>query len=358
MRSVIAISALCLMLSAQVPSSALAATSSKATKTKLSTSSVKDGVDAWSRGDFEGAVRLWREPAAKGDPDAQFNLAHAYKVGRGVKQDLAIALDLYRQAASRGHFRAEDSYAHLLHYRGQVKEALPLLEKSSARGEPRSQYLLGTELFNGVNVSKDWVRAYALMTRASSAGLAPASRSLAQMDQFIPFEQRQQGMVLAGEIERQSKQARADQMAGFPINTDPPRPSFEPIEVPPSDSAQNSAPGFPGPIPAPSVQTPNRPVPTPPARPVRVAAPKPSAAPVKAGKWRIQLGAFGNETNATKLWNSLEARVNGLAALTPYLVASGKVTRLQAGPFASQSAAEAMCAKLKSAGQGCLVISN
>jgi uncharacterized protein len=315
--------------------------------------SVKDGVDAWSRGEYESAVRMWREPAVRGDSDAQFNMAQAYKFGRGVKQDMAIAADWYRQAASRGHLQAEDSYAHLLHYQGKVADALPLLAKSADRGEPRSQYLLATELFNGVNVQKDWVRAYALMTRASSAGLAPASRSLAQMDQFIPFEQRQQGTVLAGELERRSKQVRSDQVAGFPIDTRPQAPVVRPVDVPPSEAVEPGFP-YPAPVASPPPIRPVQPAPRPPVRAVKAPAP----APVAAGKWRIQLGAFGNESNATKLWNSLEARVGGLQSLTPYLVSAGKITRLQAGPFASKGSAEAMCAKVKSAGQGCLAISN
>ena len=140
---------------------------------------VKAGVDTWSQGEYQKAVAEWREPALKGDPDAQFNMAQAYKMGRGVKTDLNVALDWYSRAARQGHLQASDSYGHLLHYQGKIREALPYLQSSAARGEPRAQYLLGTELFNGVHIQKDWVRAYALMTRASSAGMAPASRSLA-----------------------------------------------------------------------------------------------------------------------------------------------------------------------------------
>ena len=322
---------------------------------------VKAGVDAWSRGDYDGAVKQWREPALRGDADAQFNMGQAYKMGRGVKADLNVALDWYRKAASQGHLQAADSYGHLLHYQGKVAEALPYLQSSAARGEPRSQYLLATELFNGVNVEKDWVRAYALMTRASSAGMASASRSLAQMDQYIPLELRQQGTVLAGELEQQAGRARVAQVNGFPINTAPPRPGVRPVAVPPSDAPSNGAPGFPVDIPV----TPTRgqaalpPV----ARPVPRPIVRPAPASVRAvaatqGGWRIQLGAFGNEANAQKLWNSLEGKVSGLSALQPYLKAAGNVTRLQAGPFASRATADAMCAKVKATGQACLAIPN
>lgn len=313
---------------------------------------VKAGVDAWTRGEYEAAVKQWRDPAIKGDADAQFNMGQAYKMGRGVKTDLNVALDWYKKAAAQGHLQAADSYGHLLHYQGKVAESLPYLQASADRGDPRAQYLLATELFNGTHITKDWVRAYALMTRASSAGMAPASRSLSQMDQYIPLEQRQAATVLAGELEQRASRARAAQVAGFPINTTPPPKSAKPVEVPPS----NIPPGFPSNIPVAGEPAP-KPV------PVKPAAPKPAPAkpaPVKAatadGAWRIQLGAFGEEANAKKLWTSLESKITDLAALQPYLKASGNVTRLQAGPFASKAAADAMCNKVKATGQACIAV--
>lgn len=317
---------------------------------------VKSGVDAWSRGEYDNAVKQWREAALKGDADAQFNMGQAYKLGRGVKQDLNIAGDWYRKAAGKGHLQAADSLGHLLHYQGKVAEALPYLQASSDRGEPRSQYLLATELFNGTNIAKDWVRAYALMTRSSSSGLAPASRSLAQMDQYIPLEQRQQAMVLAAELEKKAGQIKAQQVAGFPINTAPPPKVAKPVAVPPSqpqNPAPNTAPGFPGPIP-PMDGQPSAPAPT-----IKPAPVKPAPAAVSSGSaWRIQLGAFGNEANAKNLWNNLESRMAELGSLTPYLRASGSVTRLQAGPFASRNAAEAMCVKVRANNQACIVVAN
>jgi uncharacterized protein len=317
---------------------------------------VKAGVDAWTRGDYEAAVKQWRDPALKGDADAQFNLGQAYKMGRGVKADLNVALDWYRKAAAQGHLQAADSYGHLLHYQGKVAESLSYLQASSDRGDPRAQYLLATELFNGVHIQKDWVRAYALMTRASSAGMTPASRSLAQMDQYIPLEQRQAATVLAGELEQRASRSRAAAVAGFPINTTPPPKIAAKVDVPPS-----TVPGFPSdipvagepaskPIPAPVTVAPVKPA------PVKAAASAPTKAPASDGAWRIQLGAFGEEANARNLWTTLESRLPDLAALQPYLKAAGNVTRLQAGPFASKAAAEAMCTKVRASGQACLSV--
>jgi uncharacterized protein len=325
---------------------------------------VKDGVDAWGRGEFEAAVKEWRTAALKGDPDAQFNMGQAYKMGRGVKQDLDVALDWYRRAAQQGHTKSADSYGHLLYYKGMIRESLPYLQASSTRGEPRSQYYLATELFNGTNIAKDWVRSYALMTRASSSGMSAASRSLAQMDQYIPLEQRQEATVLASELERQAGQARSDQLAGFPINTAPPAAIGQPIEVPPSVASESDAPGFPTSIdPAPPTGPATKSSVTKPrAMPPIMRPAEPTEAPVRTaavqqnGKWRIQLGAFGDESNARKLWTSLSPRVSGLSSFQPYLKAAGSITRLQAGPFASKNDAEEMCAKVKSTGQSCIAV--
>ena len=291
------------------------------------TADTKAGVDAWSRGAYEEAVKAWRKPASAGDADAQFNLGQAYKLGRGVKTDLNIALDWYRKAAAQGHLQAADSCGHLLHYQQKIPQALPFLIASSDRGEPRAQYLLATELFNGVHISKDWVRAYALMTRASSSGLASASRSLAQMDQYIPIEQRQAGIELAREIEQRADRARSVQTAGFPIETSPSAPNFASVTPPPSA--------------VPVTNTTSD-------------SPETSS----QGAWRIQLGAFGNAANAEKLWRKLTSNVAELAELKPIMNTGRSVTRLQTGPFASKADADTICAKIKATGQQCLAVPN
>lgn len=327
----------------------------------IAVASVKDGVDAWSRGEYEVAVKEWRPEALNGDPDAQFNMGQAYKLGRGVPSNLDTALDWYKKASEQGHLQASDSYGHLLHYQGRVRDSIPFLKQSSERGEPRSQYLYATELFNGVNAEKDWVRAYALMTRASSSGLGPASRSLAQMDRFIPLSQRQEGITLAGNLEQNERSIKAQQLAGFNLDTSPAPDVAKPVTLPPSEIAaitRNQAP--PEPV---SVQ-PGAPFldSTPPSTTVpasslpastSVASAPPRNIDSNSGNFRIQLGAFGKQSSAKTAWNDLEGRVSELRSIQPYLIPSGNVTRLQAGPFATRSQADAVCQKIKATGKGC-----
>ncbi len=342
------------------------------------------GLDAWSRGAYDVAVKEWQAPAMAGDPEAQFNLGQAYKLGRGVQTDLNLALDWYLKAAAQGHVQAADSCGHLLHYLQRVPEALPYLNASSDRGEPRAQYLLATELFNGTYIDKNWVRAYALMTRALSAGVAPAARSLAQMDQYIPLEQRKAATAIAAELEQQAKSRTTAQPAGIPINTVPFVPDFG--QAPPTPSAGipiNTSPFTPDLPQAASPSTTevsvNSPTSVAQAEPSAMAdmavtaAPGPAQAdnptptgviepaPIEAivpaqGAWLVQLGAFANATNAQKLWTTLSKSIEELSRLKPMLSSYGKVTRLQAGPFASKAAATEICAQVKAVGRQCLIV--
>lgn len=365
---------------------------------------VKAGVDAWERGDFAKAVAEWRDPAAKGDADAQFNLGQAYKLGRGVPMDLKQAESWYKKAADRGHVQAADNYGLVLFQDNRREEAMPYIRASSARGEPRAQYVLGTAMFNGDIAEKDWVRAYALMTRASAQGLPQASRSLATMDKYIPLAERTKGTQLAAQLEREAvaeRQKLAGAAAGLkmadtatgvssaakPVVTAAAKPpvltrpvtgsTIQTTDLPPSrangtviptlPSSPNSTAASAG-VDFATMGTPSAPAPTAPApAPAPVAAAPKPAAPVAAaastapavaasGDWRIQLGAFSEEGRARTLWTGLERQNQALAGLQPYLVKAGAITKLQAGPFATQAAAKQACDSVARSGQACFAV--
>ena len=339
---------------------------------------VKTGVDAWSRGDFNGAVKQWEGPAQAGDADAQFNLAQAYKLGRGVRQDLARAEALFATAAAQGHLQASDNYGLLLFQRGQHAQALPYVKAASERGDPRAQYLLGVSHFNGDQVAKDWVRAYALVSLAMQAGLEQARPALAQMDQYVPLEQRQQAVTLAAELSAQAEAARARQLAAADLGATIAAPAAAPraaaaTSLPRTEPSQavvaaQRAAGTDSPRTAGADHA--RPA-TPPASPAgaqpapaRVAAParaQPASAPAArpsvaaTGPWRVQLGAFKQRANADALWARASRRPE-LAGHPRVNVSAGTAIRLQAGGFASQQSAQAACSRLDAAGIPCLPV--
>lgn len=379
-------------------------------------SDVKRGVEAWEGGDYATAVKLWRPLAIKGDADAQFNLAQAYRFGRSVPLDMKAAEDWYKRAAAQGHLQAEDNLGLIMFQNGDRQNAMPLIRRSANRGDPRAQYVLATAMFNGDFAEKDWTTAYALMTRASATGLARASTSLAQMDKFIPLEQRQKGLALARDMELNNSRPKlaavdpvpvpAAPVAVAPVHRDapepvraapvpqsraplmtasrsalpPPRRNASPVDTStklPVEAAPEPQwqPPAPEPVEAdygvPSYEAPSYDPPAP--RPVRVtpkpvtvkpAAPKPVAAKVVAPKpkavmgkgWRVQLGAFSEEGKAKAQWGQLKGRISGLGSLQPYLVKAANVTRLQAGPLATRADAERVCKSAQTSGQGCFPV--
>lgn len=379
---------------------------------------VKDGVDAWQAGNYQGAVAEWRPLALAGDADAQFNLGQAYKLGRGVPADLTQAESWYRRAAKQGHLQAEDNLGLVLFTANRREEAMEYIARSAARGEPRAQYVLGTAHFNGDFAAHDWPRAYALTKRASDAGLDIASARLAQLDRLIPLEQRQRGLAMLPGIEKEEARARLAAVnaaapapakpAPSPIKTaslpaSTPGTSYAPppviaatpatpVAAPPKDlkpaaqaaadaaaeaaAAARSATAAAAPESQPAAAAPTKPGTTYTAPPESGALPPkadPKPAPVKTAPvktaeakpvtvhkggspWRAQLGAFGVEANARNLWASLEKKYPAVAAQQPVLTKAGKLTRLQAGGFANKGAAESFCATLRKGGQSCLVV--
>lgn len=203
---------------------------------------VKAGVDAWAQGDYDRALREWRPLADAGDADAQFNLGQAYKLGRGVPADIAAALEYYRKAAEQGHERAQDNYGLLLFQQNRRPQAMPWLERSAERGEPRAQYLVGTALFNGDLLSRDWVRAYALMTRAAAAGLPQAAGALAHMERYVPEAQRMDGVALAEAMARKGvgETAESPLLTAAPARA--PVPVAARIAAPPAGPKPKAAP--------------------------------------------------------------------------------------------------------------------
>lgn len=292
-------------------------------------SSVESGIRDWQGGRYEQAVRTWRPLADRGDVDAQFNLGHAYRLGRGVPQNVTLAEQWYERAARSGHTEAQAMYGLLLFQNGRRRDAMPFVRQAAERGDARAQYVYGTALFNGDVVARDWPRAYAFMIRASSQGLPFAQSQLREMDQHIPEADRARGSRLADAIPRATAPvalAASDPPPGAPAATPGPgRPRVVSTDIPASSP----------------------PAPRTPTRPAASAAPAPRpATPASGGRWRIQLGAFSTEANARRAWDGLRARLPGLQ---PSFVRAGAVFRLQAGPLASRAAAEQSCAAARQA---------
>lgn len=294
----------------------------------LSAQSVKAGIEAWQKADYSTAVAIWRPLAQAGDADAQFNLGQAYRLGRGVPINLALAQSWFEKAATTGHLDAATTLGLLLFQNGNQAAGLKWLKQAAEQGEPRALLVYGTALYNGDGVTQDRLLGYAYVSRAADQGLGPAKETLGQLDGLMPVADRQKALALARSIPN-----------GTPV---PPKSAEKPARVAQTRSE------------APDTLAPKPPAPnTPKPKVVHVPPPKRVASAPATGNWRIQLGAFSQRGSAEALYQ----RVSGKAALagrSPFYVAAGNVTRLQIGPFASRAAAQAACG---SVGTACFPVS-
>jgi hypothetical protein len=277
----------------------------------VSAQSVRAGIQAWQRADYEAAVRIWRPLAERGDADAAFNLGQAYRLGRGVPTNLAAAQTWFERAAAKGHVDAQTTLGLMLFENGDRAGGVRWLRQAADKSDPRALLVYGTALFNGDGVRKDPVLGYSYVSRAAALGLAPAQATLEQLNQILPVELRKKALAMA--------MAKA-KTAPAPVSR-PALPTPKPIETATMKSKPATA-------------------------PATVAA-----APSSGGNWRIQLGAFGQRRSAEALFKKLSG---SLAGKQPVYVATGSITRLQVGPYASRAAAGAACAALH--GQPCFAV--
>ena len=92
------------------------------------TTTLSDGVQAYSQGDYAKAYKDLKPMAADGEPTAQYILGEMYRLGQGVKKDEATAVKWYKKAAEGG--------------------------------SPEGQYALGMCYATGVGTEVDMIGAY------------------------------------------------------------------------------------------------------------------------------------------------------------------------------------------------------
>ncbi|WP_448585194.1 SPOR domain-containing protein [Thermaurantiacus sp.] len=274
-----------------------------------------EGVRRWQAGDWAGAVAAWREPAARGEPEALFNLGQAYKLGRGVAANADLAIDFFARASASGHVPATANLGIALFQAGRKTEALLPLRTAADAGDARAAYVLGVATFTGDGAPRNPVLGLAYVLRAEALGLALAAREATRM------------AAMLAETDRARARAAAEALAtGQPVAV-----AFAPVQpAPPPAAAPAAAPAPPG------------------AARATAEPPPPSGAGARpagpgARQWAVQLGAYSSEA------------ADLLAGHAPVYAAGKRLVRLQVGPFAERSEAAALCAQLAAAGRPCFV---
>lgn len=356
-------------------------------------SSVTSGVQKWRAGDWEGAVADWLQPAARGDADALFNLGQAYRLGRGVQANQAVAQDYYRRAAAKGHLGAIANLGITLYQDGRKTEALPYLREAADKGDVRASYVLGVATFTGDGAPRNPTLGYAYVIRARDGGLQAASAQAARYATMLSAGERARGEAAAAALaagepvpvelvgsaaaarpqpaQPATQTAAADEDAAEedsgttgatsqvtapppskPVVAEKPAAAKDKIAEKPADkkpakekAAEKSADSA-----ADRGKVVDK------SKAADKSKPKDKEEAKEAPGYKVQLGAYGNEQAARTAWATLVANSGELLkGRKPVYSPKGRLIRLHIGPFRQQNDARELCQKLSAAGRPCFV---
>ena len=142
----------------------------------------KAGLQAYERHDYPTALK-----ELKGDSsaDAAYLLAIIHFKGEGVPADKKEGVRWLRQAAEKGHIRAQNNLG-VLYDKGDgvernLGEAAKWYRKAAEQGHVQSQYNLGLMYTNGEGVPKNRKEAVKWLKKAAAKGHGPAQKLLGVM---------------------------------------------------------------------------------------------------------------------------------------------------------------------------------
>jgi cell division protein FtsN len=329
----------------------IAAMTLAAVSAPLSAQSVEEGVEAWQQGDYAEAVATWQPLAEGGDADAQYNLAQAYRIGRGTQQNATESRKWFELAAKQGQVDAQTALGLLLIQTADRAEALQWLKLAAEQNEPRALLVYGAALYKGDGVPRDATLGYNYVSKAAALGLKPAKDTLTQMD-ALNAAQQQAAVASAPEESAAPVAVASASTPAAPETTPEPLAKPEPVEV---ASVRPEPLKAPEPAPQPvanPVETAAKPVQTASLDVPRKAVPKTikdrPAVGAPTGVSRVQLGAFAQKGNAEGLYQKLAGK-GALVGRRAFYVAAGAVTKLQVGPFETRASAQSACNALASA---------
>ncbi len=224
-----------------------------------------EGFEAYTRGDFESAMKEWKKVAEPGfslfgsgipdDPeerqemaDARYAIGLLYWNGKGVQQNYKAAAKWMKEAAALGHAEAQLKLGYM-HINGQgvprdTRAAEEWLAQSAKQGNMDAQYNLAVLYYKGLTGEPDVAKARYWFSKAAEQGDKVSARVLKDLDrpgQAVAMTQAESGSVSAAPVTmppRSSAPSPAPEVAeaqAAPVSTSAaPRPSFssEPLQPP------------------------------------------------------------------------------------------------------------------------------
>ncbi|TAL30550.1 MAG: sel1 repeat family protein [Alphaproteobacteria bacterium] len=135
--------------------------------------------------DYSEVLNLYRRAAARGNPNAQYNMAKYYDQRHGITEDFPEAAKWYRKAADQGHVGAEYNlglfYNQGLGVTQNFAEAAKWYRKAAEQGLAEAQYSLGLLYDRGLGVKQDYKEASEWYRKGAAQGNADAQAALGDL---------------------------------------------------------------------------------------------------------------------------------------------------------------------------------
>ncbi len=143
---------------------------------------LKEGVEAFKRGDYRTASREFKALAGQGHAEAQFHLGLMYYKGLSVPKNYKLAVMWYRKAAEQGYASAQYKFGGMYFDGAGVpknyREAAKWFRKAAEQGHAITQYNLGVMYEYGGGVPYNYVLAYMWYSLAAARGNKEAAKNV------------------------------------------------------------------------------------------------------------------------------------------------------------------------------------
>lgn len=136
------------------------------------TAGIREGREAYQRGDFAAAFRELEPLAEQGNAEAAFYLGYMYAHGQAVTRDYKEAVAWYRRAAEQGDSNARSNLGFMYNVGRGVprdhEEALKWNRQAAEQGNVIAQRSLGMMFEVGAGVQRDYGQSYTWYFAAAS----------------------------------------------------------------------------------------------------------------------------------------------------------------------------------------------
>lgn len=155
----------------------------------LAADQLRQAKDAYQRGDYATALRLFRPLAEKGNAEARYALGFMYEQGQGAPRDYREAAKWFRESAAQGYAYAQSRLG-VMYAEGQgltqdFGESVKWFQLAAEQGFNEARYNLGVAFAKGQGVAKDFVKAHMWFSLAAASETDAADRDRANKGRDI-----------------------------------------------------------------------------------------------------------------------------------------------------------------------------